>query len=149
MLTKRWKSVGSAQIIRGLLAITVVLTCLASTGFAQSTTSEGSRDAYYLGYYSNANMGFSVEADLNIVNPGSTGGYSAAELVDGVDGDLCANIYVFKADQELAECCSCYLSPNGLRTLTVDGDLKISICSFGTQPMISSPVTINCTSIYF
>ena len=123
MLTRRWNSAGTARILWTLLTIAVIFTCLASTGFAQSTTSEHSKDAYYLGYYGNANMGFSVEADLNIVNPGSTGGYSAAELVDGIDGDLCANIYVFKADQELAECCSCFLSPNGLRTLTLDGDL--------------------------
>jgi len=122
MLTRRWKSAGTARAIWVLLAITLALTCLISTGYAQSTTSEGKNDAYYLAYYGNANMGF-PEADLNIVNPGSTGGYSGSQGVDGIDGDLCANIYVFKADQELAECCSCYLSPNGLRTLTLDGDL--------------------------
>jgi len=122
MLTRRWKSAGTARAIWTLLAIAVLLTCLISTGYAQSTTSEGKNDAYYLAYYGNANMGF-PEADLNMVNPGSTGGYSGSQGVDGINGDLCANIYVFRADQELAECCSCYLSPNGLRTLTLDGDL--------------------------
>jgi len=122
MLIRRWKSAGTARAIWTLLAIAVLLTCLISTGYAQSTTNEGKNDAYYLAYYGNANMGF-PEADLNMVNPGSTGGYSGSQGVDGINGDLCANIYVFRADQELAECCSCYLSPNGLRTLTLDGDL--------------------------
>jgi hypothetical protein len=105
-----------------LLAIAVVLTCLASTGFAQSTASEGRNDAYYLGYYGNANMGF-PSAEVNIVNPGSTGGYSQFESPSGPYGDLCANIYVFTADQQLAECCSCFVSPNALRTLNIDVDL--------------------------
>jgi len=122
MLTKRWKSAGGASTIRALLAIAVVLTCLASTGFAQSTTSEGSRDAYYLGYYGNANMGFPA-AEVNIVNPGSTGGYSQFESPSGPYGDLCANIYVFTSDQEMVECCSCFVSPNALRTLNIDVDL--------------------------
>jgi len=122
MLTRRWKFAGTPRTIWALLVAALILTCLTSTGFAQSATSEGRNDAYYLAYYGNANMGL-PEADLNIVNPGSTGGYSASQNVDGIDGDLCANIYVYKADQELVACCSCYLSPNGLRTLTVDGDL--------------------------
>jgi len=122
MLTRRRRNAGAGRTTGMVLALTVVFACLISTGFAQSTTSEGKNDAYYLAYYGNANMGL-PEADLNIVNPGSTGGYSASQMIDGVNGDLCANIYVFKADQELAECCSCYLSPNGLRTLTLDGDL--------------------------
>ena len=147
MLTRRWKSAGTSRAIWVLLAITLTLACFTSAGFAQSTTtSEGNNDAYYLAYYGNANMGF-PEADLNIVNPGSTGGYSNDEVGD-INGDLCANIYVFKADQELAECCSCYISPNGLRTLTVDGDLTsnpvqnttaVTVPHAGLIKIVSSP----------
>jgi hypothetical protein len=123
MLTRLWKSAGSTRIICGLFAVAVIL-CLTSTGFAQSTASEGDNDAYRLGYYGGANFGFPA-AEVNIVNPGSTGGYSKFDPnAPGDDfGDLCANIYVFTADQEMVECCSCFISPNGLRTLNIDVDL--------------------------
>jgi hypothetical protein len=38
-------------------------------------------------------------------------------------GTLCALIYVFTADQQLAECCGCPVTPNGLLTLSVTNDL--------------------------
>jgi len=107
----------------GLCAVAVILMCLTPAGFAQSTASEGDRDAYYLGYYGGANQGL-PPAEVNIVNPGSTGGYSYFDpTAPGYPGDLCANIYVFTADQEMVECCSCFLSPNALRTLNIDVDL--------------------------
>jgi hypothetical protein len=132
MLTRRWKTAGSTRTIWGLFAVAVILMCLTSTGFAQSTTSEGPSDAYYLGYYGNANMGFPT-AEVNIVNPGSTGGYSVFDpTAPGPYGDLCANIYVFTSDQEMVECCSCFISPNGLRTLNIDVDLT-------SNPLTSTP----------
>ena len=136
MLTRRWKSSGTARTIWVILAIAVVFTCLASTGFAQSTTSSTGWDAYYIGYYGNANMGF-PNAEVNIVNPGSTGGYSAFDPFgpSTPDGDLCANIYVFTSDQEMVECCSCFVSPNALRTLSVDGDLTANpLANTGVVP---------------
>ena len=97
--------------------------CPTSTGFAQSTAHEGDNDAYYLGYYGGANMGLPA-AEVTIVNPGSSGGYSYFDpTAPGPYGDLCANIYVFTSDQQMVECCSCFVSPNGLRTLNVDVDL--------------------------
>jgi hypothetical protein len=39
-------------------------------------------------------------------------------------GTLCANLYVFAADQQLTECCSCPVTPNGLLTLSVRDDLN-------------------------
>jgi len=123
MLTKRWKSGGSARIVWGLFAAVAIL-CLTSTGYAQSTASEGFNDAYYLAYYGGANLGLPA-AEVNIVNPGSTGGYSYFDpnAPGRYYGDLCANIYVFTSDQQMVECCSCFLSPNALRTLNIDVDL--------------------------
>jgi len=110
-------------MIWGLFAVAVILMCPISIGFAQSTASEGDNDAYYLGYYGGANMGLPA-AEVNIVNPGSTGGYSYFDpTTPGYHGDLCANIYVFTSDQQMVECCSCFVSPNGLRTLNIDVDL--------------------------
>jgi hypothetical protein len=118
-------------MILGLFAVAVILMCLTSTGFAQSTAHEGDRDAYYLGYYGGA-----PGAEVFIVNPGSSGGYSYFDPFAPGDpyerGDLCANIYVFTSDQEMVECCSCFISPNGLRTLNVDVDLT-------ANPLTSTP----------
>ena len=38
-------------------------------------------------------------------------------------GDLCALIYVFEPDQQLAECCGCAITPDGLLTLSVSNNL--------------------------
>jgi hypothetical protein len=38
-------------------------------------------------------------------------------------GDLCADIFVFDPHQELAECCSCLLTPDGLRILSLKTNL--------------------------
>jgi hypothetical protein len=41
-------------------------------------------------------------------------------------GNLCAMVYVFDPNQELAECCGCPITPDGLTTLSVDTDLTAS-----------------------
>jgi len=109
--------------ILGLLALSLCFVCFASVASAQGY---GAPDThYYVGYYGNANMGF-PDAQLDIVNPGSTGGYSAfnPSAPPGVPfGDLCANVYVFTSDQEMVECCSCFISPNGQIQLSLAVDL--------------------------
>ena len=109
------RSARSAQTVYGLLAITLLLTCLTSTAFAQS-------DAYYIGYFGNANLPGFPDSRVEIVNTGSTGGYSRFDGKQPV-GDLCANIYVFKADQQMVECCSCFTTPNGHIQLSTNLDL--------------------------
>jgi hypothetical protein len=53
---------------------------------------------------------------LRLSNPGSVDGTSPA-------GDICALIYVFDSSQQMVECCSCKLTPDGLKTLDVTQDL--------------------------
>jgi hypothetical protein len=62
-------------------------------------------------YFSNANTAGAPDETVQITNPGLSG------------GKLCADIFVFDANQELAECCSCVVSPDGLLTLSMDTDL--------------------------
>ncbi|HEX7423741.1 MAG TPA: hypothetical protein VF311_07625, partial [Terriglobales bacterium] len=50
-------------------------------------------------------------------------------------GDVCANIYVFDANQEMVECCSCRITPNGLRTISVANNL--------TNNPLTSVVSVN------
>jgi len=51
------------------------------------------------------------DGTVRVTNPGTSG------------GNVCAAIFVVDPNQELSECCSCVLSPDGLRTLSVNTDL--------------------------
>jgi trimeric autotransporter adhesin len=62
-------------------------------------------------YFANAHTSGVADATMRLTNPGGTG------------GNLCAEIYVFDQDQQLSECCGCLVSPDGLRTLSVNTDL--------------------------
>jgi hypothetical protein len=89
-------------------------------------------DVFEVNYYANANTpGVTADATVRITNPGTNGAPSPV-------GDLCALIYVFSADQQLAECCGCKVTPNGLRTLSVANDLT-------SNPL--TPVTLNTGAI--
>ena len=69
------------------------------------------QDVFKVNYFSNANVAGAPDATVRIDNPGLT------------YGNLCAMIYVFDADQQLTECCGCIETHNGLRTLSVNGNL--------------------------
>jgi hypothetical protein len=63
-------------------------------------------------YFANANTTGAPDATVRLDNPG---GAAAASL--------CADIFVFYENEELAECCSCLEAPDGLRTLSVNNNL--------------------------
>jgi hypothetical protein len=69
------------------------------------------QDYYSVNYFSNANTAGAPSATVRIDNPGLT--YATQ----------CAMIYVHTSDQQMTECCGCSETPNGLRTLDVNGDL--------------------------
>src|SRR5579862_2581982 len=83
--------------------------CAKSVG-AQSSAP----DTLKVDYFDNANIASAPDGKLRITNPGTSG------------GGVCAAIFVFDVNQELSECCSCYVSPNGLRKLSVNTDLTSS-----------------------
>jgi|SRR5271165_247014 len=68
-------------------------------------------DSMKVDYFSNANTTGAPDGTLRISNPGTA------------PGNVCASIYVFDVQQELSECCSCFVSPDGLATLSVNTDL--------------------------
>ena len=90
------------QLILGALV-------LSACAFAQV----GPPDSYQVAYAGNFAAGDSV---VNMTNAGS---------IDGADplGDICANIYTLAQDQQVVSCCTCPLTPNHLRTLSVKNDL--------------------------
>lgn len=104
------ESIWNATRTSRFLAVSITFTFAAATGaYAQES-------AKTFGYYTNANTTGVPDARMSVVNPGSVNGFSPA-------GDLCANIYVFRSDQQMMECCSCKVTPDGLRTFSVNMDL--------------------------
>jgi len=129
LLTRRWKPAESARTLVTLLAVTLILTCLASTAFGQLTTTStrDSKDSYYSGFFANAHMAGLPSGEVDIVNTGSLAGYSHLDFAGHYPfGDLCANIYVYSGDQTFVECCSCLITPNALLQLSVDTDLTLN-----------------------
>jgi len=116
-----------------LVLVAVTLTCLVPTlVFGQdSVLSVHGSGAYNVGYYLNANMGF-PDAGLHIANPGSTGGFGSGDPSTLSGGDLCANVYVFTADQQMVECCSCKITPNGMQGFSLRDDLT-------SNPLTATP----------
>jgi hypothetical protein len=98
-----------------LLVCTLVVSLFLVTGTAiavdQPTLTPIPGDTFRVDYFANANTEGAPDATVRIINPGTT--YET----------LCADIYVFDPFQEMAECCSCSLSPNSIRTLSVNSDL--------------------------
>lgn len=80
-----------------------------SVAYSAASTTPGP-DTFKVDYFANANTSGAPDATVHLTNPGTS-------------GNICAAIYVFDPNQEISECCSCLLSPDGLRTLSVDTDL--------------------------
>ena len=78
-------------------------------------------DNFRVTYYANANTTGAPDATVRIDNPGVT--YS----------DVCAMIYVFTPDQQMAECCGCRNSHNNLLTLSVNKNLAANPLTGVTQ----------------
>jgi hypothetical protein len=91
-----------------LVVIALTLALCAGTAAAQATPPA---DTLKVDYFSNAHTTGAPDGTLRLTNPGTA------------PGNVCANIFVFDPFQELSECCSCFLSPDGLRTLSVNTDL--------------------------
>jgi hypothetical protein len=104
---------------RNMKLIVFALALTLCTGSALAATAPPA-DTLKVDYFSNANTG-DPDGTLRITNAGTSG------------GSLCAAIYVFDPMQELSECCSCLVSPNGLRTLSVDTDLTKNPLTGGTK----------------
>ena len=81
-----------------------------------STTAVAQDNVYALSYFSNAHTTGAPDGALRLVNDGYVSDASPA-------GDLCASIYVFDSNEELNECCSCKVTPNGILSLSVNTNL--------------------------
>jgi hypothetical protein len=118
-----WEAVNAAIVsvsgTGGATALEVGTTVVdaAFTGISGSTTITVQPIAA-IGYFT---VGQSIaDTTLRITNPGAS------------DEDLCAMVYVFDQDQQMAECCGCQISRDGLRTLSFSKDLT-------ANPLTDSP----------
>jgi len=91
---------------RYLLVISLVILGLCVLGLSASA-----QDVFKINYFAN-NVAGAPDQTVRIDNPGTDG-----------TANLCAMIYVFQNDQQLAECCGCLVTSNGLRTLSVGTNL--------------------------
>jgi hypothetical protein len=116
---------------------TLVLCTLAlalSVAYSSASTTPGP-DTFKVDYFANANTSGASDATVRLTNPGTS-------------GNICAAIYVFDPNQEISECCSCLLSPDGLRTLSVDTDLTSApltgvMLTAGSIEIVSTPPLAN------
>jgi len=85
-----------------------------------SALAQGDLSYYFVTYYSNANNPKAPDATLRIVNDGDI---STAESEGVPNGGLWAFIYVFDDSQEMQECCSCFVSADGILSESVNKEL--------------------------
>ena len=76
-----------------------------------SVVSAAAQDVFKVNYFANNGVTGAPDATLRVTNPGTS------------NGNLCAMVYVFDNDQQMAECCGCITTPDGLRTFSVKNNL--------------------------
>ncbi len=77
-------------------------------------------DAFQVRYAVNLTSGDSV---INLTNTGANGASLNGPGFGGAAGNICVNVYAFSPDEQLASCCSCLITPNGLASLSVNSDI--------------------------
>src|SRR5208283_5967678 len=91
-----------------VLSLALVLVLLGGSALAQNV---GDKSVYFVTYYSNSLTPGAPDQTVRLINDGDTG------------GNLWASFYVFDDSQELQECCSCEVTPDGLLSESVNNEL--------------------------
>jgi hypothetical protein len=109
-----WKISGRGEIMLKTFCIAAAVVSCAATLSAQVSPYP---DTFKINYFSNAHAPDDVlpPGTVQVTNVGTQTGSKTDP-----GGNLCAMIYVFQPDQELAECCGCKITPDGLLTLNID-----------------------------
>jgi hypothetical protein len=101
-----------------ILAIALLVAMVSGAAFAQldgPATGEDTAEYFTTNYFANNTASGAPDATLRYTE------HYGGLLKSGIK--LCANIYVFAADQQPTECCSCLITPNGLVTTSVRNQL--------------------------
>jgi hypothetical protein len=100
-----------------LLILSLAVVLLGGTALAQNV---GDKTVFAVTYYSTNYYYRAPDSTLRIINDGQT----STSQVEGVpNGNLYASIYVFDDSQELQECCSCYVSADGVLSESTENNL--------------------------
>jgi hypothetical protein len=98
-------------MVRNKLLLLLVVTVFASLSVGITWGATPPADTLQVNYFVNANTAGVPDGTVQMTNPGTSG------------GNVCAMIYVFYPDEEMTECCGCTLTPDDLRTLSINNDL--------------------------
>jgi len=92
-------------------------------------------DVYQVGYFSNLTQNTPAQR-VRIINTGQTGVPNIPGLPpqSGDEGVLCANLYVFDANQHMLACCACPLTANAVLDFNVGTDLITNLVTGGPRP---------------
>lgn len=104
----------------------------AVAAFAQVSTD----NAFQVRYFANADCSAASspacagapqarpDSFVDISNTGARGGVTnQSGTTASILGSFCVNVYTFSFDEQMASCCSCPVTPNGLVSLSVQKDL--------------------------
>src|SRR5580698_1938516 len=112
-------------------ACKMLMAALVLVGLAiASPRAASAQDVYKVNYFSNNTVAGAPDATVRIDNPGLT------------YGNLCAMIYVFAADQQLAECCGCVQSHNNLTTYSVGSNLASPFFTLTADPVPNGVIKV-------
>jgi len=78
----------------------------------------GDCSSYFVTYFSNNAVTGAPDETIRLVNDGNTATHG-----DAGNGDLWAAFYVFDDSEEMSECCSCRVTPDGLLSESVESEL--------------------------
>jgi hypothetical protein len=117
----------SCKAVPRIVSLTVLpaafaLVCVTLLGAQAAWAQSQPAGVYSLNYFTAANGGTDQEGwggTVRITNPGSPPVVGAA-VIPPEPAAVCALIYVYRPDEQLAECCGCRVSRNGLRELDVN-----------------------------
>jgi hypothetical protein len=96
---------------RTMLVVCALAFTLCAGSALASTAAPPPADTLKVDYFANANTAGAPDATVRITNPNT------------YQGNICASIFVFDANQEMSECCSCLQTPDGLQTFSVNANL--------------------------
>src|SRR4051794_31654093 len=100
----------------------VTLSVVTAT-FAFSAVCSGQAQ-FQVAYASNLTSDDSI---ISITNTGANGAPLLGPGFGGAVGNLCSNLYLFSADEQLITCCSILLTPSGLARLSVNTMLTTTL----------------------
>jgi hypothetical protein len=108
---------GNSMSSQAYAILAAVVLVPAATIAQQPPPTQIAEDApFQIRYAANLNIGDSI---VNITNSGA----SSTTPATSQNGNICANVYVFLPNENIMSCCSCFVSPNGLLSLSVNNDL--------------------------